>query len=376
MWQAYSFGKMRINVLLILIFCSLKLFAQAPFVNTNPFPQHFFIENKGQFETIQPDGQAPLVKPLFMYQDNHAQVAILENGFAINNGRSRFFQKFESANSDATIHSEGQSTFYFSYGDQNKKSYGYSKIRFENFYPHIDLIYEIQPNSEGFKYSFLVHPGGNIQSIRWQISPESQTEINANASILSKLPSMQVSQTQWNIFQQDSLPIPFSILKNQSDYSLQVTHFNPKQTLIIDPWVYVINNMDTASWPSWNAANKSLIEARNCGLNLQYDNHGNVYVYGGPGQWGWYLAGNSTKIAKYSAANGSLQWIFQGTIDTIKWHLNGSTTGNYTNFMVEPVKHSLILGQDVPDYDFTTGKLNKPRIVRLDSNGFYDGFVR
>jgi hypothetical protein len=102
MWQMSSFGKLRINVLLILIFCSLKLFAQAPFVNTNPFPQHFFIENKGQFETIQPDGQAPLVKPLFMYQDNHAQVAILENGFAINNGRSRFFQKFESANSDST----------------------------------------------------------------------------------------------------------------------------------------------------------------------------------------------------------------------------------------------------------------------------------
>ena len=376
MWQVYSFGKMRINVLLILIFCSLKLFAQTPFVNTNPFPQHYFIENKGQFEPILPDGQAPLVKPLFMYQDNHAQVAILENGFAINNGRSRFFQKFEYANSDAIIHSEGPSPFYFSYGDQTKKSHGYSKITFKNFYPHIDLIYEIQPNSAGFKYSFLVHPGGNIQSIRWQISPESQTEINANASMVSKLPSMQVAQTHWSIFQQDSLPIAFSIQKNQSHYLLDVTQYNPKQTLIIDPWVHVINNMDTASWPSWDAANKASILARNCGLNLQYDSHGNVYVYGGAGQWGWYLAGNSTKIAKYSAANGSLKWIFQGTIDTIKWHLNGSTTGNYTNFMVEPVKHSLILGQDVPDYDFTTGKLNKPRIVRLDSNGFYDGFVK
>jgi len=104
------------------------LWAQTTFVNTNPFPQHYFIENKGQFEPILPDGQAPLVKPLFMYQDNHAQVAILENGFAINNGRSRFFQKFESANSDATIHSEGQSTFYFSYGDQIKNPMAIQKL--------------------------------------------------------------------------------------------------------------------------------------------------------------------------------------------------------------------------------------------------------
>jgi hypothetical protein len=141
MWQVYSFGKMRINVLLILILLGQKLQAQTPFVNTNPFPQHYFIENKGQFEPILPDGQAPLVKPLFMYQDNHAQVAILNNGFAINNGKCRFFQKFEYANSDATIHSEGPSPFYFSYGDQTKKSHGYSKITFKNFYPHIDLIY-------------------------------------------------------------------------------------------------------------------------------------------------------------------------------------------------------------------------------------------
>ena len=120
MWQVYSFCKMRINVLLILIFCSLKLFAQTPFVNTNPFPQHYFIENKGQFNSIRPDDQAPFIKPLFMYQDNHAQVAILNNGFAINNGSSRFFQKFEYANSDAKIHSEGPSPFYFSYGDQTR----------------------------------------------------------------------------------------------------------------------------------------------------------------------------------------------------------------------------------------------------------------
>jgi len=43
------------------ILINSKLIAQTPFVNTNPFPQHYFIENKGQFETIQPDGQAPLV---------------------------------------------------------------------------------------------------------------------------------------------------------------------------------------------------------------------------------------------------------------------------------------------------------------------------
>ena len=49
MRQLSTLSRIRINIFLIWFFFNVQLCAQAPFVNTNPFPQHFFIENKGQF---------------------------------------------------------------------------------------------------------------------------------------------------------------------------------------------------------------------------------------------------------------------------------------------------------------------------------------
>ena len=165
MWQVYSFGKMRINVLLILIFCSLKLFAQTPFVNTNPFPQHYFIENKGQFNSNSEFSAAPD----FELNDKDCDIQIFKNGFSCVAGSKQISQIFTNTNPNATIIVEGKTQHYFSYGLAKLNAYGYASVTIQNLYPNIDIRYEVHPEiASGFKYSIILKKGSN--NILYQFS--------------------------------------------------------------------------------------------------------------------------------------------------------------------------------------------------------------
>lgn len=127
MWLVYSFGKMRINVLLILIFCSLKLFAQTTFVNTNPFPQHFFIENKGQFNSNSEFSSAPE----FELNDKACDIQIFKTGFSCKSGKNQISQIFRNTNPKANILTEGKTQHYFSYGLAKLNAYGYAMLPYK-----------------------------------------------------------------------------------------------------------------------------------------------------------------------------------------------------------------------------------------------------
>ena len=164
MWQVYYFGKMRINVLLILIFCSLKLFAQASFVNTNPFPQHYFIENKGQFDSNSEFSSGPQ----FELIDKDCDIQIFKNGFSCVAGSNQISQIFTNTNPNANIITEGKTQHYFSYGPAKWNAHGYASITIQNIYPNIDIRYEVHPEiASGFKYSIILKKGSNISDISW-----------------------------------------------------------------------------------------------------------------------------------------------------------------------------------------------------------------
>ncbi len=59
MRQLNTLNIIRVNILLILILLGQTLQAQTQFVNTNPFPLHYFIENKGQFNSNSEFSAAP-----------------------------------------------------------------------------------------------------------------------------------------------------------------------------------------------------------------------------------------------------------------------------------------------------------------------------
>jgi len=204
MWQVYSFGKMRINVLLILIFCSLKLFAQTTYVNTNPFPQHFFIENKGQFNSNSEFSSAPE----FELNDKACDIQIFKTGFSCKAGGNQISQIFRNTNPKANILTEGKTQHYFSYGLAKLNAFGYASVIIQNLYPNIDLRYEVHPEiASGFKYSFILKKGSNISDISWEITGDDSSiwSSPAKATIISK--HLIINQTDWKVYDETGTPV-------------------------------------------------------------------------------------------------------------------------------------------------------------------------
>jgi len=76
MRQLNTLNIIRVNILLILILLGQTLQAQTQFVNTNPFPLHYFIENKGQFNSNSEFSAAPD----FELNDKDCDIQIFKNG--------------------------------------------------------------------------------------------------------------------------------------------------------------------------------------------------------------------------------------------------------------------------------------------------------
>lgn len=360
MWQVYSFGKMRINVLLILIFCSLKLFAQALFVNTNPFPQHFFIENKGQFYYNSEFSSAPE----FELNDKACDIQIFKTGFSCKAGGNQISQIFRNTNPKANILTEGKTQHYFSYGLAKLNAYGYASVTIQNLYPNIDLRYEVHPEiASGFKYSFILRQGSNLNDISWEIRGANLTQWQTDSTISLKSGNITVQQNQWIVFDINSAKPTLYFSQNNSDISPKITEYQPGKPYFIDPWVHIITELDTAVYAK-------LPLYRNTGINLDYDNKGNSYVYGGCGWEGKYnLSGknNLFKIAKFDPS-GKPIWVFMGKIDSLNWFTNSQYYGA-GNFFVEPQKHNIYISQDYSPFGGN-------KMIRLDSNGNYNYFIK
>ncbi|MEY4315775.1 MAG: hypothetical protein RI977_1152, partial [Bacteroidota bacterium] len=360
MWQVYSFGKMRINVLLILIFCSLKLFAQTTFVNTNPFPQHFFIENKGQFNSNSEFSSAPE----FELNDKACDIQIFKTGFSCKAGGNQISQIFRNTNPKANILTEGKTQHYFSYGLAKLNAYGYASVTIQNLYPNIDLRYEVHPEiASGFKYSFILRQGSNLNDISWEIRGANLTQWQTDSTISLKSGNITVQQNQWIVFDINGAKPTLYFSQNNSDISPKITEYQPGKPYFIDPWVHIITELDTAVYAK-------LPLYRNTGINLDYDNKGNSYVYGGCGWEGKYnLSGknNLFKIAKFDPS-GKPIWVFMGKIDSLNWFTNSQYYGA-GNFFVEPQKHNIYISQDYSPFGGN-------KMIRLDSNGNYNYFIK
>ena len=350
---------MRVKIILSTFFTIASILkSQSQFINHNPFPKHYFIENKGQFEFLPTLNQAPL----FVLSDSLADVAIFNNGFACGGDEHQISQIFQNTNPNPTIVSGHKTAHYYSFGLKKLNAFGYSTITIQNLYPNIDLQFEVSPKHAGFKYSFILKTGSNISDISWKIiGADSSTWTSpAKSTINSKY--LIINQTDWKVYDESGMPVAIGFILENDVVKLHIQAYKVHEAYNIDPWVHTITNMDTSKFTKYPYY-------RNSGINADFDEAGNVYVYGGCGLENSGLSGknNLFKIAKYNT-DGTLKWIFQGKIDSLNWYSNSNWFGA-GNFLVTPGKHKIYITQDF-------NELNGNKLIRLDSNGNYDNFIR
>jgi len=160
----------------------------------------------------------------------------------------------------------------------------YKKLIYTNLYPNIDVEYVFHP-SQGIKYSFIVHPGGDITNIRWKITNNLRTvpNIDTQGNLHVQSPWGDFIDHKPVSFYQDNpdVIIPTQFTLKDSIVSFNVSTYNTSKTLVIDPWT---------TNPSLTSQNKV--------FDIERDLSGNVFIYGGYSPY---------KLRKYNSA-GVVQW--------------------------------------------------------------------
>jgi gliding motility-associated-like protein len=297
--------------------------AQTNWIVKNPFEQKNFIENKGQFDETKLPNKEPI---LFAAHIDGVNYYFTKTGYAIGRmeqeecteeeieklekqipaGRSeekenkfkyknveKFHElKWLNTNAEVEIISENKVTNYYSYSDLkslDKKgtiiANAYKKIIYKNIYPNTDIIYEFLQDSMGIKYSIYLHPGADVTKIKFTFPDNNKIQLqNDNLEIESVFGKI-IDHKPVSFWADDKTIIKsgFNISGSQIGFELEKAIKN--KTVVIDPWVVTPN-----------------FSGNNDAYDVDYDNQGNTYVYGGA-DLGPYV------LLKYSPT-GVLLWSY------------------------------------------------------------------
>ena len=255
---------------------------------------------------------------------------------------------WQDANSKVVIEKKEKQEHYFTYGSPEYNSGAYKKLVYKNIYKHIDIEYTLPENKFcGIKYTVILHPGASVKDIRMVYSGDVQKlKRKANGTISIKTPIDEIIEFAPESFDEKGKKVEsvFSIQNNTIGFDFPKGYDSTK-TLVIDPYVVAVTSLT------------STIFSNNQAFDVDYDNAGNAYIYGGSPDY---------KVARYSAT-GALQWIFSGVILTPVW---STTPGGFSfegNFLVDRSTGKTYIGQGV-------NTVNN-QIVRLNAAGNYDNFI-
>ncbi|MEO5674616.1 MAG: PKD domain-containing protein [Chitinophagales bacterium] len=193
---------------------------------------------------------------------------------------SRIDVEFIGANPKPEITAEEMLPDYLNYflahtpneGITNVKQF--NRITYRNLYPNIDLVLIASPGKnvqQSIAYDFIIHPGGNINDIRYRYHGSSDQMLNNNGmletgtaqgKIIEMIPeSYLVSNSGSKL-----MPVNVSFSLGKSIVGFQADSYDKKQTLVIDPML---------EWATYCGGDSS-----EEGRGLTTDSLGNVALIG------------------------------------------------------------------------------------------------
>ena len=179
-------------------------------------------------------------------------------------------------------------------------AHSFNKLTYKNIYPQIDLILEIK--DAGMEYSFLVHPGGNVNDIRikWNGADDIKTLDGKGFRYSNALGFMEESAP---ICTADGQTINSKSILKDNCISFDVDKYNTSSDLLIDPVLI---------WATYYGGTKSDL----C-YSIKAADSGNVLITGyatstsGIATKGAYQTSNAgttdAYIAKFNTA-GAMVW--------------------------------------------------------------------
>ncbi|MBK6484209.1 MAG: T9SS type A sorting domain-containing protein [Chitinophagaceae bacterium] len=119
----------------------------------------------------------------------------------------------------------------------------YNKVTYKNLYKNIDLVMIACPEAypmRSLAYDFVVHPGGNVNDIRYRYNGINNQEILENGTLetsnsLGRMFEMIPESYLLNDAGIKISQVPVSFKKEDDFIRFDVAHYDIKQSLVIDP---------------------------------------------------------------------------------------------------------------------------------------------
>lgn len=297
----------------------------------DPFEHAIFVENKGQFDTVLPGEkiffEAKLPEGIDAYFTSqgvvyeHIQTAELDfsHGDPDQNGppqRSYYFltTQWAGISPNTTVEADSELSYYYTYPKGTHDTYFanvFKKITYHNLYPGIDVVYSFPEGDNHLKYTIIVHPGADLSKVQLKYKNPANMHINGAGDVLVKNTiGILKESAPVSYYEENHAPVNVNSKVNNPVESFIAHNADASKTLVIDP---------TITWTT----NPGFTGTYDYAYDLDYDNLGNIYVYGG----GAY----PLQLVKLNPS-GVIQWTFNATTMT-------SSTDFYGDFAVD--KHSL-----------------------------------
>ncbi|MBL4653317.1 MAG: hypothetical protein JKY53_10715 [Flavobacteriales bacterium] len=173
------------------------------------------------------------------------------------------------ANTNPEVISSEESSGYFNYylpqcpkGVTNVKSY--KRLTILNVYPNIDWILYVDSKIEnGFKYEFIIHPGGNYRDIQMEYLNFDKLDLTKNGDLILTNPIAELTDSKPVSYleQWPEIVVKSQFMKTDNVISFDIDNYDKSKTLVIDPSIV---------WSSY-FAHFDLLETTN-------DYYGNMYA--------------------------------------------------------------------------------------------------
>lgn len=259
---------------------------------------------------------------------------------------------------------EEQSQAYYNYflgADESRwasKAFSYSKLRYQDIYPNIDLKVYTKTNS--LKYDFIVHPGGQpddiVQRYEGQYSLSKDGESLVIELSVGNVVELAPYAYQFIDGKLIDVACHFKLKKNKLSFDLG--DYNPDYKLIIDPEISFASYIGTT--------------ASNFGFTATNDSEGNL------------IAGAAVFAADYPVTGGAVQVDFNSAIGSYcdaaisKFGSDGTTLiySTYLGGSGLEMPHSLIADSDDNWIVMgTTGSSDFPTTAGAYQSGFVGGDI-
>jgi len=294
-----------------------KKSAMPQWIIQKPFEQNCFIENIGQLNSSAHKGEDN--KKSVLYYTSKGKLIIFYTHDSIifhfdsiitnKENKAEHFEeegretkaigidigfKWIGATLDSKIEVENQLDGYYTYSGNRYRSKGiiahaYKTLIYRNLYKGIDVEFFYPIDKGGLKYNIIVHPGADISAYKMQYTGAGVKLSENNVIITSPLGTFIDHAPTAVDISGNSISSSFTVENNI--VSLQIANYDKSKTLNIDPWISSFSfNGNSAAY------------------DIDYDNKGNVYIYGGGGT-------TMFELMKYNSV-GKWQWTYTPTIFT------------------------------------------------------------